>query len=124
MSISANFMSQRSLIVVFFLFFILASTALFWENSRASNPAFGKNWWSLAFVEPEKKESLSFRVANYGPDADFTYRVLIEGRSVEEDGIRLLSSEVFDVIVSHEASAATVEVKRMSDGRIKTLFRK
>lgn len=67
--------SEKHLIILIGLLFVVSSTFLFWQNNRELDPDRDKNWWTLSFVNPADGTSLAFTIENHSAAQDFTYEV-------------------------------------------------
>lgn len=71
-------MTDKRLLASLFFLFALSAAYLFSVNERGLDPDQNKNWWSLAFSQPEDEQSLAFVIANHTPESRFQYVVRSE----------------------------------------------
>ncbi len=81
-------MTQKSLIVVFFILFALSAWFLFWTNARELDPT-DKNFWTLSFAAPERPETLDFTIANFTDDTSFEYTVHLGQEVLEKNTVQI-----------------------------------
>ncbi len=115
-------MSPRVLLSIFFLLFALGSVVLFWQNDKEHDPAYQKDWWLIAFQEPQVPESLNFRIENYSQTEDFSYRILQDTTVIQEASLSLSPGETKEIEVAPRAAAITVEV--LHGDEKKSIYRK
>lgn len=66
-------MKDSSLLIIFAILFVIASTTLAFRESFLHDPSH-HDWWSLSFVSEETTDG-SFSVINYGATKTFFYEV-------------------------------------------------
>lgn len=77
-------MTEKRLLISLFFLFALSAVYLFSVNERGLDPNQGKDWWSLAFAEPEKSDSLVFSISNHTADPVFHYTIIRENAVLAE----------------------------------------
>lgn len=82
-------LSEKHLVIVFFLLFAISSMFLFWKNTTELDPNQGKNWWTLSFAEPQNSQDLSFVINNHADTARFHYQVLSDREILTEQDVEL-----------------------------------
>ncbi len=71
-------LSEKKLVVFFFLLFSVSALFLFWQNKRELDPNQGKDWWTLSFEAPGDPNSLVFIVENHTKQSEFSYEATYE----------------------------------------------
>ena len=59
----------------------LSSALLFQHNIDELNPEKGKDWWSVAFIRPDRIRNIDIVVTNYTEDTHFSYEIIADGKT-------------------------------------------
>ncbi|MBI2439629.1 MAG: hypothetical protein HYV45_03475 [Candidatus Moranbacteria bacterium] len=93
-------MEQKSSIIFIVFLLVFSTMFLFWQNERELDPNYEKNWWTLAFAEPQNITDLSFVVENYTDNADFSYEVVRDKQVLEKKSFTLKRGERKNISLS------------------------
>jgi len=110
-------MDSRKIIIFSIALFVIASSYLFFVDSRDNSLDFQKDWWVIYFEDP-KNLSLNFSIENHSDKKDFKYEIF-DGKNKIDNGEAVISkgetkSIILDQKVGHiENGKITITV---SDG--------
>jgi hypothetical protein len=86
-------MAQKSLLILFIIFFATSALFLFWQNDRELDPDQGKNWWTLSLTSPEQEASLGFVIENHSNQTNFQYEIFVGRDMILQDTLVAKSGE-------------------------------
>ncbi len=78
-------MKSSHLIVILFFFLILSGALLFKGNIDQLNPEKEKDWWSVAFIRPDRVRNIDIVVTNYTEDTLFSYQIIGDNTVLAEE---------------------------------------
>lgn len=98
-------MSQKFLIAIFIVFFAASALFLFWQNERELDPNRNKNWWTLAFAEPQESNNLSFILENHSDQDNFQYKIIANKKTLAEETFQVPRGETKTISPSLTANS-------------------
>ncbi|MCW1888744.1 MAG: hypothetical protein KIH67_004305 [Candidatus Moranbacteria bacterium] len=104
-------MSNRLLLILFFVLFITSSAFLFERSLNELDQEANKNWWTISFIRPDRVKNIDIVVSNYTEDTHFKYQILAGDTVIEEQGFEAPLGENRILLITPEK---TPEVERVT----------
>ena len=117
-------MSQKYLLIVFCLFFVAGASFLFWKSDRELNQN-DKNFWTLSFAYPERKETLDFVIENFSDHEKFEYTISTNKQVLMKDTVEVKRTKKVTVkpLMTAVETAPTI-ITVTADKEKKEIYRK
>lgn len=108
-------MKDSSILIIFAVLFVIASTTLAFRENFLRDPT-NHDWWSLSFASQEETDG-SFSVVNYGATKTFFYEVH-EGDALAESASFTISGGNGQTIVIANPEKKPIRVTVWTEGEI------
>lgn len=102
-----NNMSQKSLIFISAVFFVVSVGFLFWQNERELDPDRNKHWWTLSFEAPSHSRSLAFMIENHSDTTEFQYSIVADGITLTTSTLEVRRGDTKVITPPFEAQSGT-----------------
>ena len=125
----ADIFLKRHLVAVLIAGLVFLSSAyLFMKNDRELDPNYQKNWWTIAFVEPDTPSSLDFVLENHTLSNTFIYEIWSENALLETQTVEIPSGHNTTILVSNHDALDTKKTIRVwpanQPGNVYSLYRR
>ena len=118
-------MSNRHLLILFFILFITSSAYLFERSLAELDLENNKNWWTVSFIRPDRVKNIDIVVSNYTEDTRFKYQILAGDTVIEEKDFEAPLGENRILLITPEKTPDTdrVTVRVLHKDEQQELFR-
>jgi hypothetical protein len=118
-------MSNRHLLILFFILFITSSAYLFERSLTELDLENNKNWWTVSFIRPDRVKNIDIVVSNYTEDTRFKYQILAGDTVIEEKDFEAPLGENRILLITPEKTPDTdrVTVRVLHKDEQQELFR-
>ena len=103
-------MSNRLLLILFFVLFITSSAFLFERSLNELDLENNKNWWTVSFIRPDRVKNIDIVVSNYTEDTHFKYQILAGDTVIAEQDFEAPLGENRILLITPEKTPDTDHV--------------
>ncbi len=103
-------MKSSHLIILLFLTLALSGALLFKTNIDQLNPEKEKDWWSVAFIRPDRVRNIDIVVTNYTEDTHFSYQIIADNAVLKEEAFEAPLGENKILLITPEKAFAAKHV--------------
>lgn len=103
-------MSHKTLIISTVLLLIVSFLSLAYIEQYSMDPDRGKNWWVLAFSDPQSK-SADFAIENHSDETHFSYQVLEGQARIKEDSLDIPKGQSRTVSIDRKSLDQKITVQ-------------
>lgn len=82
-----------------------------------------KNGWFLYFENP-KNDSMSFVIENYSDDKDFSWSLIVDGKKIKMENIKILKNDSKNVMIQGLPEGNFFEIKADHGKEEKNIYKK
>lgn len=119
-----SLLSEKGILIIFCALFAISSLFLFFQNSRALDPDYQKNWWTLSFAAPEERTNLDFIIENHSQETEFHYQIVAGKEILLEQSVSVGRSSAATVTLALPASTdARTTVRVTASGETQEIYR-